>query len=78
MKNDRIVLDNDILAGKPVIRGTRITVELIIELMASGMAIPEILKEYPHLTNKDILAALEYAAQTLRSEEIIIKQRKIA
>lgn len=78
MKNDRIVLDNDILAGKPVIRGTRITVELIIELMASGMAILEILKEYPHLTNKDILAALEYAAQTLRSEEIIIKQRKIA
>lgn len=78
MKINRIILDNDILAGKPVIRGTRISVELIIELMASGMTIPEILKEYPHLTNKDILAALEYAAQTLRAEEIIIEQRKIA
>lgn len=78
MKNNRIVLDNDILAGKPIIKGTRISVELIVELLAGGMTVQEILKEYPSLTNKDILAALEYAAQALKSEEIIMDQRNVA
>ena len=78
MNKCRIVIDNNILEGKPIIKGTRISVELIIELLAGGMTIREILKEYSHLTKEDVLAALEYAARTLKSEEIIIDQRNAA
>ena len=67
---ERIILDQDILAGKPIIRGTRISVEFILELLSSGMNIEEILKEYSHLKREDILAALEYATRVLRHEEI--------
>ncbi len=58
---DRIVADPDILAGKPVIRGTRIAVELILELLAAGQSEKEILANYPGLTREDILASLAYA-----------------
>lgn len=78
MKKGRIVLDNNILQGKPIIKGTRISVELIVELLAGGMTAREVLREYPHLTKEDILAALQYAAMTLKTEEIIIDQRKVA
>jgi uncharacterized protein (DUF433 family) len=61
---DRIVIDPDILVGKPVIKGTRIPVHLIIELLANGMTTKEILKEYPQLKEKDIKAALLYATKT--------------
>ncbi len=67
---ERIIIDEKILAGKPVIKGTRISVEFILELLSSGMAVDEILKEYPHLKKADILAALEYATRTLRHEEV--------
>lgn len=78
MNKNRIIINNGILEGKPIIKGTRISVELIIELLAGGMAEKEILKEYPQLKKNDILAALEYAARTLKSEEIIIDQRRAA
>lgn len=68
--NTRIVMDPKILAGKPVIRGTRISVEFILELLSSGMAVTEILKEYPHLRKDDILAALQYATRVLKHEEV--------
>jgi len=68
--SDRIVIDQKILAGKPVIKGTRISVEFILELMSSGMSIEEILKEYSHLKREDILAALDYATRVLRHEEV--------
>jgi len=55
---DRVVIDPDILVGKPVIRGTRIPVHLIIELLANGMTTKQILKEYPQLKEQDIKAAL--------------------
>ena len=61
---ERIVADPDILAGKPVIRGTRIPVELILELLASGQSVATILNNYPGLTQEDILAALSFARQT--------------
>ena len=61
---DRIVIDPDILVGKPVIKGTRIPVHLIIELLANGMTTKEILKEYPQLKQKDIKATLLYASKT--------------
>lgn len=59
--SDRIVVDPGILAGKPLIRGTRIAVELILELLAAGQSEAEILANYPGLTREDILASLSYA-----------------
>jgi len=66
------VFDPNILGGKPVIKGTRISVEFILQLLASGMDISEIPEEYPRLEREDILAAIEYAAKTLANEQIII------
>jgi uncharacterized protein (DUF433 family) len=60
-----------VLGGKPIIKGTRIPVHLILELLASGMSEKEVLKEYPELTSEDVRATLEYAAKVLRQEEII-------
>jgi len=54
--------------GKPVIRGTRIPVYLIVELMASGMDIGEVLREYPELKEEDVKAALLYASRLLERE----------
>ena len=60
--SDRIVVDQQILAGKPVIRGTRLAVEFILDLLAAGQSEAEILDSYPGLTHEDILAALAYAS----------------
>jgi len=65
---DRIVVDPKILAGKPVIKGTRIPVYLIVELIASGMNIKNLLKEYPELKQDDVRAALLYASKLLERE----------
>ncbi len=65
---DRIVVDPEILAGKPVIKGTRIPVYLIIELIATGMNIKDVLKEYPELKEEDVKAALLYASKLLERE----------
>ncbi|MGD0451292.1 MAG: DUF433 domain-containing protein [Candidatus Bathyarchaeia archaeon] len=65
---DRITVDPDVLVGKPVIRGTRIPVYLIVELVANGMPIKEILKEYPRLKEEDIKAALLYASKLVEGE----------
>lgn len=58
----RIVVDPEILAGKPVIRGTRLAVEFILELLAAGQSEDAILSNYPGLTREDILACLSYAS----------------
>jgi uncharacterized protein (DUF433 family) len=60
--SERIVVDPEILAGKPVIRGTRLAVEFILELLASGQSENELLANYPRLTREDILASLSYAS----------------
>jgi uncharacterized protein (DUF433 family) len=60
--SERIVVDPKILAGKPVIRGTRLAVELILELLAAGQSENDILTNYPGLTREDILACLSYAS----------------
>ncbi len=70
MTNSRIVFDLNILSGKPIIKGTRISVEFILELLSSGMTIEDIKKEYPHLKKEDILAAIDYAAKSLKHEEV--------
>lgn len=74
--NPRIVFDPKILAGKPIIKGTRISVELILSMLSSGMDIDTILKEYPQLKREDILAALEYAAERIKKEDIIFSDTK--
>lgn len=68
MTNDksRIVADSRIRFGKPTIRGTRITVEDVLRLASRGLSTAEILEQYPHLTEDDILAAHEFAADHLR------------
>jgi uncharacterized protein (DUF433 family) len=68
----RITLNPDVMAGKPVIRGTRIPVELIVRMLAQGIPEAEILREYPHLQPEDIRASLAYAAQALAQEEIFL------
>jgi len=67
---ERIYIHPTIMAGKPVIRGTRIPVELIVRMLSQGLSESEILKEYPNLAPEDIRAALAYAAQILANEEV--------
>jgi len=66
----RITLDPEIMAGKPVIRDTRVPVELIVRMLAQGIAEPDILHEYPRLQPEDVRAALAYAAQTIAHEDV--------
>ena len=66
----RIVLDPAVLAGKPVIRGTRLSVDLIIGLMADGWSEADILRNYPGLTRDDLAACLAYARDILKSEKV--------
>lgn len=67
----RIVFDPKILGGKPILKGTRMTVEFILELLASGMSADEIVSEYPRLTKGDIRTVLAYAAAVIKREEVI-------
>ena len=69
--SDRVVIDPEVLSGKPDIKGTRIPVYLILELLGSGMTEKEILDEYPTLKEEDIKAALLYASKCLENEETI-------
>jgi len=64
---ERIVLNPKIMVGKPVIRGTRLTVQYILNLLAHGETVDEILQEYKGLTKEDILACLFYASETLEN-----------
>lgn len=66
---ERITIDEKVRFGKPVIKGTRVPVDLIIGKLAGGMTYEEVMAEYD-LTKQDILAALDYAAKHLSSEEI--------
>ncbi|MFY9695712.1 MAG: DUF433 domain-containing protein [Xanthobacteraceae bacterium] len=70
VEHPRIVLDPDVLAGKPVIRGTRLAVEFIIGLMADGWSESDILKNYPGIIHDDIIACLAYACDTLSLEKV--------
>ena len=66
--SERIVIDPDICNGKPVIRGTRITAQTILEFLAAGDSIEEILGEYPSLTREDIQACFEVASKLLANQ----------
>ena len=69
---DRIEINPKVMLGKPVIRGTRITVELILRKIAEGANEEALLEAYPHLTRADIQAAARYAADTLAHEETLL------
>jgi uncharacterized protein (DUF433 family) len=68
--SDRIIVDSRILTGKPVVRGSRISVELVVELLAAGWSHAQILASYPQLTEEDIRACLAYASELLREEQV--------
>jgi len=63
---ERIVVDSQVLAGKPVIKGTRLSVEFIMGLLGGGVSIEELLENYPGITREDVLACLAYAADVLQ------------
>lgn len=67
---ERIVLDASILAGKPIVRGTRLSVEFLLGLMARGWPESEILRNYPGLAREDLLACVEYARQRVEGEKV--------
>lgn len=68
--NKRIEINPDIMLGKPVIKGTRITVELILKQLSEGMSVEEILANYPQLKKEDISAAIQYATQLVKQEKV--------
>jgi uncharacterized protein (DUF433 family) len=67
---ERIIIDQRIVAGKPVVKGTRLAVEFIIDLLAQGWSEQEVLRNYPGLTREDIQACLHYASAILRAEKV--------
>ena len=69
---ERITLNPKVLAGKPVIRGTRIAVEFVIDLLGRGWTVERILQEYDHLTPEDVQACLAYASEVLKSEHVYL------
>jgi uncharacterized protein (DUF433 family) len=72
----RIEINPKVLLGKPVIRGTRISVELILRKLGEGATEGELLESYPHLTKEDIRAAITYAADTLAHEDMVLGDPK--
>ena len=69
---NRIAIDRDIVHGKPRIRGTRVTVQVILELLAAGESFEDLLSDYDELCEEDIKAALKYAASSFASEPVVI------
>jgi uncharacterized protein (DUF433 family) len=69
---DRIIVDPTIMVGKPVVKGTRLTVELIVDLLANGWSEQEIIRNYPGISHEVILACLNYASDSIRSERVYL------
>lgn len=74
---DRIVVDPDILVGKPTVKGTRISVELILDRLSDGWTMEDILSSYPTLDRQDVLAALSFTAELFK-EETFVAINKVA
>jgi len=69
--HDRVTINPDVMLGKPVIKGTRVPVELIVRKLGEGASVEDLLEAYPNLKKEDILAALLYAAEYMRNETFI-------
>lgn len=67
---ERIIVDPDVLGGKPVVKGTRISVEFVIDLLGRGWTQEQILREYDHVTAADVQACLAYASDVLKAERV--------
>ena len=72
MTTERIEVNPKVMMGKPVIRGTRITVEMILRKLAEGATERELLEDYPHLAPEDVRAAIAYGAASVAHEEIVL------
>ena len=72
MGQERIEIKQGVLTGKPVVKGTRLAVEFIIELLADGWTEAEILRNYPRIRREDILACLQYAEATLKTQRVMV------
>ena len=70
--SERVAIDPEVLVEKPIIKGTRISVELVIDLLARGYTCADILEQYDHLTRDDVQACLAYASYVLRSERVYL------
>lgn len=70
MPKAKVISDPRIMMGKPVVRGTRITVELILEKLAAGESVDQILTEHPRLTPEGVRAAIAFAAEVLRADVV--------
>lgn len=66
----RIVIDPEVMAGKPIIRGTRMPVDLILKLLAQESTVDSIIEDHPHLQREDIMAALMYGSEVIAGEEV--------
>lgn len=69
--NGRIEINPEVMLGKPVIRGTRVPVEVVLRKLAEGSTITDLLEAYPRLTAEDIRAALDYAADSVAHETVV-------
>jgi uncharacterized protein (DUF433 family) len=67
---ERIIVDPDILVGKPIVKGTRISVEFVVDLLGRGWTQEQILREYNHLSAEDVQACLAYASEVLKAERV--------
>lgn len=67
---ERIIIDPEVLVGKPLIKGTRLSVEFIVDLLAQGWTEADLLRNYPGLSHEDILACLLYARDLLQAERV--------
>ena len=70
--SERITLDPDICNGKPVIRGTRITVQTVLEFLAAGDSVEEVLEEYPSLKREDVQSCLDYASKLMANHYSLV------
>ena len=75
---DRIAIDPAVCGGKPCIKGTRIWVSLILDLLADGLTEPELLAEYPQLVHEDVLAAIAYGAEAARERLVPVPTGRVA
>jgi uncharacterized protein (DUF433 family) len=74
---NQIISDPNILGGKPIIKGTRISVEMILEFISSGASIDDIVKTYPHLSKESVSDAIKYATEYLKNE-ILLEIKTVA
>ena len=71
VNNDRIVADPEVLVGKPIVKGTRISVELVLSRLAVDLDLESFFQDYPHITREDLQACLRYARDLVANEDIV-------